>query len=169
MSLQRLERKKSSYAHAAGEQLSPSCTALPHIFHVDSCRSQKPWYISNASVDSALIWLQNDFSLFGFKFTSERPVPIDSLITNLAETAYVVSFPVAQFSEQISNRSKHPWIAASHLRWFVSDFIIKRVLWLLTGTAVCGSTALFQLIRNSDWHPGWMQSMGMLSHSRDGG
>jgi hypothetical protein len=34
--------------------------------------------------------LQNDFSLFGIKFSSKRPVPIDSLITNLAETAYVV-------------------------------------------------------------------------------
>jgi len=59
----------------------------------------------------------NDFSLFGFKFASKRPVPIDSLITNLAETAYV-----------------HPWIEKSHLRWFVSDFVIKRVLWVLTGT-----------------------------------
>jgi dimethylaniline monooxygenase (N-oxide forming) len=35
---------------------------------------------------------QNDFSMFGFKFESKTPVPIDSLITNLAETAYVVSF-----------------------------------------------------------------------------
>jgi hypothetical protein len=35
--------------------------------------------------------IQNDFSLFGFKFESNKPVPIDSLITNLAETAYVVS------------------------------------------------------------------------------
>jgi dimethylaniline monooxygenase (N-oxide forming) len=32
------------------------------------------------------------------------------------------------------NRYVHPWVAASHLRWFVSDFIIKRVLWVLTGT-----------------------------------
>ncbi|KAF8590464.1 FAD/NAD-P-binding domain-containing protein [Ramaria rubella] len=59
----------------------------------------------------------NDFSLLGIKFTSDRPVPIDSLITNLAETAYV-----------------HPWIEKSHLRWFVSDFVIKGVLWVLTGT-----------------------------------
>ncbi|KIJ23957.1 hypothetical protein M422DRAFT_275375 [Sphaerobolus stellatus SS14] len=59
----------------------------------------------------------NDFSLFGIKFTSEHPVPIDSLITNLGETAYV-----------------HPWVEKSHLRWFVSDFVIKRVLWFLTGT-----------------------------------
>ncbi|KAF8163187.1 FAD/NAD(P)-binding domain-containing protein [Crassisporium funariophilum] len=59
----------------------------------------------------------NDFELFGFKFQSDRPVPIDSLITNLGETAYV-----------------HPWVARSHIRWFVSDFVIKRVLWLLTGT-----------------------------------
>jgi dimethylaniline monooxygenase (N-oxide forming) len=28
----------------------------------------------------------------------------------------------------------HPWVAASHLRWFISDFVIKRVLWVLTGT-----------------------------------
>ncbi|KAH8102934.1 FAD/NAD(P)-binding domain-containing protein [Cristinia sonorae] len=59
----------------------------------------------------------NDFSLLGFKFESKNPVPIDGLITNFAETAYV-----------------HPWVAASHIRWFVSDFVIKRVLWLLTGT-----------------------------------
>ncbi|KAL1715056.1 hypothetical protein EV715DRAFT_208317 [Schizophyllum commune] len=59
----------------------------------------------------------NDFELFGFKFDSPTPIPIDSLITNLAETAYV-----------------HPWVAASHIRWFISDFVIKRVLWLLTGT-----------------------------------
>ncbi|THH23153.1 hypothetical protein EUX98_g8029 [Antrodiella citrinella] len=60
---------------------------------------------------------QNDFSVFGFKFESKDPVPIDGLITNFAETAYV-----------------HPWVASSHLRWFVSDFVIKRVLWVLTGT-----------------------------------
>ncbi|KAI0078958.1 FAD/NAD(P)-binding domain-containing protein [Panus rudis PR-1116 ss-1] len=59
----------------------------------------------------------NDFEVFGFKFESKNPVPIDSLITNFAETAYV-----------------HPWIAASHIRWFISDFVIKRVLWVLTGT-----------------------------------
>ncbi|EIN08060.1 FAD/NAD(P)-binding domain-containing protein [Punctularia strigosozonata HHB-11173 SS5] len=59
----------------------------------------------------------NDFSLFGFKFESDTPLPIDCLITNFAETAYV-----------------HPWVAASHIRWFISDFVIKRVLWILTGT-----------------------------------
>jgi len=59
----------------------------------------------------------NDFELFGFKFISDHPVPIDSLITNLGESAYV-----------------HHWIARSHFRWFVSDFVLKRVLWVLTGT-----------------------------------
>ncbi|KIM49249.1 hypothetical protein M413DRAFT_438422 [Hebeloma cylindrosporum] len=59
----------------------------------------------------------NDFQIFGIKFESKTPVPIDTLITNLAETAYV-----------------HPWVAQSHVRWFISDFVIKRVLWLLTGT-----------------------------------
>ncbi|TCD70584.1 hypothetical protein EIP91_002614 [Steccherinum ochraceum] len=53
----------------------------------------------------------NDFSVFGFKFESDNPVPIDGLITNLAETAYV-----------------HPWVQASHIRWFVSDFVLKRGL-----------------------------------------
>ena len=34
----------------------------------------------------------NDFEVLGLRFDSSRPgVPIDSLITNLAETAYVVS------------------------------------------------------------------------------
>ncbi|KIR28167.1 dimethylaniline monooxygenase [Cryptococcus deuterogattii 99/473] len=28
----------------------------------------------------------------------------------------------------------HPWVAASHIRWFISDLVIKRVLWVLTGT-----------------------------------
>lgn len=49
--------------------------------------------------------------------TYDRPTPIDGLITNLFETAYV-----------------HPWVGQSHLRWFVSDAIIKKVLWVLTGT-----------------------------------
>lgn len=76
----------------------------------------------------------NSFEMFGIKFDGE--LPIDGLITvgsafrcerlsiidnlrtqNLFETAYV-----------------HPWVKRSHLRWFVSDFVIKRVLWFLTGT-----------------------------------
>ena len=57
----------------------------------------------------------NNFRTLGTTFDGN--LPIDGLITNLFETAYV-----------------HPWIAASHLRWHVSDTIIKRVLWLLTGT-----------------------------------
>ncbi|KAG9004845.1 hypothetical protein FRB94_002012 [Tulasnella sp. JGI-2019a] len=57
----------------------------------------------------------NDFVFLGYKFKGN--LPIDGLITNLFETAYV-----------------HPWVAQSHLRWFVSDFVVKRVLWLLTGT-----------------------------------
>jgi len=36
---------------------------------------------------------QNDFEILGFKFESKHPVPIDSLITNFAETAYVVRHP----------------------------------------------------------------------------
>ena len=57
----------------------------------------------------------NNFRVLGTTFDGN--LPIDGLITNLFETAYV-----------------HPWVAASHLRWFVSDFVIKRVLWVLTGT-----------------------------------
>ncbi|KAJ9476067.1 Flavin-binding monooxygenase-like [Pseudozyma hubeiensis] len=56
-----------------------------------------------------------DFVVFGNVFDGN--LPIDGLITNLFETAYV-----------------HPWVAAAHLRWFVSDFVIKRLLWCLTGT-----------------------------------
>lgn len=55
------------------------------------------------------------FKVFGKQF--KGGLPIDGLITNLFETAYV-----------------HRAIAASRLRWFVSDFVIKRVLWFLTGT-----------------------------------
>ncbi len=57
----------------------------------------------------------NNFRVLGTTF--EGNLPIDGLITNLFETAYV-----------------HPWVSASHLRWFVSDFVIRRVLWALTGT-----------------------------------
>jgi len=57
----------------------------------------------------------NNFRVLGATF--DGALPIDGLITNLFETAYV-----------------HPWVAASHLRWFVSDFVIKRVLYVLTGT-----------------------------------
>lgn len=57
----------------------------------------------------------NSFELFGVKFDGE--LPIDTLITSLFETSYV-----------------HPWVKRSHLRWFVSDFGIKKVLWFMTGT-----------------------------------
>ncbi|GAA5910241.1 uncharacterized protein JCM6883_001123 [Sporobolomyces salmoneus] len=57
----------------------------------------------------------NNFTLFGTTFDGN--LSIDGLITNLFETTYV-----------------HRWVKQIHLRWFVSDFIIKRVLWLLTGT-----------------------------------
>lgn len=57
----------------------------------------------------------NRFSVFGF--TTKAKLPIDGLITNLMETTYV-----------------HPWIAASRLRWLLSDHILQRVLWFLTGT-----------------------------------
>jgi dimethylaniline monooxygenase (N-oxide forming) len=50
------------------------------------------------------------FKVFGKQFNGG--LPIDGLITNLFETAYV-----------------HRSIAASRFRWFVSDFVIKRVLW----------------------------------------
>jgi dimethylaniline monooxygenase (N-oxide forming) len=55
------------------------------------------------------------FKVFGKQF--KGGLPIDGLITNLFETAYV-----------------HRAVANSRLRWFVSDFVIKRVLWFLTGT-----------------------------------
>ena len=55
------------------------------------------------------------FQVFGWRF--KGGLPIDGLITNLFETAYV-----------------HRVVAALRLRWFISDFVIKRVLWFLTGT-----------------------------------
>ncbi|KAI5476837.1 hypothetical protein MNV49_007133 [Pseudohyphozyma bogoriensis] len=45
----------------------------------------------------------NDFKVFGVTFDGD--LPIDGLITNLFETAYV-----------------HRWVARSHIRWFISDF-----------------------------------------------
>ncbi|KAG0660848.1 hypothetical protein C6P46_004403 [Rhodotorula mucilaginosa] len=58
----------------------------------------------------------NNFSILGSTFDGD--LPIDGLITNLFESAYV-----------------HPWVAKLHLRWFISDFVIKRLLWALTGTS----------------------------------
>lgn len=58
----------------------------------------------------------NNFSILGSTFDGD--LPIDGLITNLFESAYV-----------------HPWVAQLHLRWFISDFVIKRLLWALTGTS----------------------------------
>jgi dimethylaniline monooxygenase (N-oxide forming) len=72
------------------------------------------------------------FKVFGKQFTGG--LPIDGLITNLFETAYV-----------------HRSIAASRFRWFVSDFVIKRVLWFLTGTQA-----------------GMNQHVGALPHDRLG-
>ncbi|KAJ4295253.1 hypothetical protein N0V90_007264 [Kalmusia sp. IMI 367209] len=72
------------------------------------------------------------FQVFGKQF--KGGLPIDGLITNLFETAYV-----------------HRAIAASRLRWFVSDFVIKRVLWFLTGTQA-----------------GMNQHIGALPHDRLG-
>ena len=57
----------------------------------------------------------NRFQVFGLK--TGGSLPIDGLITNLFETTYV-----------------HRAIDKSRLRWFVSDFVIKRVMWFLTGT-----------------------------------
>lgn len=56
------------------------------------------------------------FQVFGKAF--KGGLPIDGLITNLFETAYV-----------------HGAVANSRLRWFVSDFVIKRVLWFLAGSS----------------------------------
>ncbi|KAF2179262.1 dimethylaniline monooxygenase [Zopfia rhizophila CBS 207.26] len=72
------------------------------------------------------------FQVFGKQF--KGGLPIDGLITNLFETAYV-----------------HRAIAKSRLRWFVSDFVIKRVLWFLTGTQA-----------------GMNQHVGALPHDRLG-
>jgi dimethylaniline monooxygenase (N-oxide forming) len=72
------------------------------------------------------------FKVFGKQF--KGGLPIDGLITNLFETAYV-----------------HNAVAASRMRWFVSDFVIKRVLWFLTGTQA-----------------GMNQHVGALPHDRLG-
>ena len=58
----------------------------------------------------------NQFQVFGKTFGGS--LPIDGLITNLFETAYV-----------------HHTVAKSRLRWFVSDAVLKRVIWFLTGTS----------------------------------
>lgn len=58
----------------------------------------------------------SDFVVLGVKF--EGKLPIDGLISNLFETSHVA-----------------PWVAQSHLRWHVSDFVLRNVvLPALTGT-----------------------------------
>lgn len=58
----------------------------------------------------------SDFVVLGIKF--EGKLPIDGLISNLFETSHVA-----------------PWVAQSHLRWHVSDFVLRNVvLPVLTGT-----------------------------------
>ncbi|KAF8334136.1 uncharacterized protein EI90DRAFT_3145067 [Cantharellus anzutake] len=66
-----------------------------------------------------IICRSNDFEVFGFKFDGKIPIDVFDigLITNLFETAYV-----------------HPWVAKLHWRWFISDFVIKRLLWIISGT-----------------------------------
>lgn len=56
-----------------------------------------------------------DFRVLGVTF--DGALPIDTLITALFEAVWV-----------------HRFVRASRLRWFVSDFVIKIVLWFLTGT-----------------------------------
>ncbi|TFY82963.1 hypothetical protein EWM64_g1049 [Hericium alpestre] len=46
----------------------------------------------------------NDFEVLGFKFESKNPVPIDSLITNLAETAYVSHKAMPYINRPYRNR-----------------------------------------------------------------
>jgi dimethylaniline monooxygenase (N-oxide forming) len=77
---------------------------------------------------------QGTFTLQSLGQTVQRWPSIDGLITNLFETAYV-----------------HRAIAASRFRWFVSDFVIKRVLWFLSGTQA-----------------GMNQHVGALPHDRLG-
>ncbi|KAJ3516723.1 hypothetical protein NLJ89_g948 [Agrocybe chaxingu] len=48
----------------------------------------------------------NDFEILGFKFASKTPVPIDSLITNLGETAYVSHKAMPYLNRPYRNR---PW------------------------------------------------------------
>ena len=57
----------------------------------------------------------NRFQVFGYSFAGG--LPIDGLITNLFETAYV-----------------HHSIKQSRLRSLISDKVIKKVMWFLTGT-----------------------------------
>lgn len=55
----------------------------------------------------------NNFTLFGMTFDGN--LSIDGLITNLFETTHV-----------------HPWVAASHLRWFVEPTSPPTRLYSLT-------------------------------------
>lgn len=75
----------------------------------------------------------NSFEMFGIKFDGE--LPIDGLIT-VGSISFTLKVKVADPRNQnlFETAYVHPWVKRSHLRWFVSDFVIKRVLWFLTGT-----------------------------------
>lgn len=82
----------------------------------------------------------SDFVVMGVKF--EGKLPIDGLISNLFEVSRSqlrraplhVSDVFATLLTFSQTAWVHPWVASSRLRWFVSDFGLKRVLWVLTGT-----------------------------------
>lgn len=59
----------------------------------------------------------NDFVIFGYRFDAE--LPIDTLISNLHESAYV-----------------HPYLKAKRFRWFFSDVWVRSLLTVLTGSNI---------------------------------
>jgi dimethylaniline monooxygenase (N-oxide forming) len=94
----------------------------------------------------------NDFQVFGVKFDGD--LPIDGLVsthfsllrpnTDLCPSAdhelcvwsrsLLDPYSPQCFHAVFETAYVHPWISGAHVRWFISDFVIKRVLWFMTGT-----------------------------------
>ncbi|KAJ7837039.1 FAD/NAD(P)-binding domain-containing protein [Mycena olivaceomarginata] len=51
------------------------------------------------------------------------------MILGTGETGMDLAYEAAK-----AGAKEHPWVASTHIRWFVSDFVIKRLMWFLTGT-----------------------------------
>ncbi len=99
----KLELERSFYVLGQGMlSVNRKSSIFPYCFDLVLTvfyRFQKLWYVGASDRVTAfwdsyslrrtnwLVVLQNDFEIFGIDFKSRTPVPIDSLISNLGETA----------------------------------------------------------------------------------
>ena len=93
----RRAQKKSSYVLEEGVLFLISYV-LPFLSHgaVQVCLLSQilgQWFNNACHIPVVNSIIQNDVEFLGIKFKSKKPIPIDTLVTNFSETAYVVSWP----------------------------------------------------------------------------